>query len=140
MAPHPYLSSEWIEAVREIRGRHAAHLAHRPRIVINYTITDIPFLDGASAEFHTDVRSPHFFELNHDNDAALAVRTDYETARQLYSDSTWSLDRLREGYGSGSIAIEGEIELIPEWWTEAVGHPDELAMYDEIMMVTGPAQ
>jgi hypothetical protein len=136
MASYPYLSPEWIEAVREIRGHHAAHLADRPRIVVNYTITDIPFLDGGTGQYHTDVRSPHFFEPIHDNDAALAVRTDYETARRLFRDSTWNLERLREGYRSGSIEIEGDIDLIPEWWTEAVGNPDELAMYDEIMMVT----
>lgn len=137
MASYPYLSPDWIEAVRKIRMRHAEDSTPYPPVVVNYTVSDIPFLDGGSADFHTDVRSPHFFERGHQADAALTVRTDYETARNIYRDATWSLDRLREGYRSGAIEMEGDIELIPEWWTEVVSHPDQVAMYDEIMMVTG---
>jgi hypothetical protein len=136
MISYPYLSPDWIEAVGEIRKRRVEVNASYPQFVVNYTISDIPFLDGGTADFHTDIRSPHFFERGHDADASLTVRTDYETARRIYRDSTWSLDRLRESYGSGAIAIEGDLELIPQWWTEVVSSPDQVAMYDEIMMMT----
>lgn len=137
MASHKFLSPEWVEAVTEIRQRHASRSEHYPRAVINHTITDVPSLDGGTADFHTDIRSPHFFERGHAAEGAeLTIRTSYETARGLYRDGSWNLQRLRDAYADGSLEVDGDLELIPEWWQEVVTHPAEMMMYDEIMMVT----
>jgi hypothetical protein len=136
MQPHQYLSPEWLEAVRGLREQYRATKGPDEPLLVNYTITDVPFIDGESASFHLDVRSPLFYEPGHVDEPDLSIVTDYETARTAYRDSSWNLDSIRKGYASGRLQVEGDLDRIPEWWVEVVQDPEHIAVWDQIMMVT----
>lgn len=136
MQPHPYLSPEWLEAVRGLREQYRAKKGPDEPLLVNYTITDVPFIDGESAHFHLDVRSPLFYEPGHVDEPDLSIVTDYETARNAYRDSSWNLDSIRKGYASGHLQVEGDLDRIPEWWVEVVQDPEHISLWDQIMMVT----
>jgi hypothetical protein len=136
MKQHQYLSPEWFDAVRGLRQQYRATKGPDEPLLVNYTITDVPFIDGESASFHLDVRSPLFYEPGHVEKPDLWVVTDYETARRTYRDNSWSLDSIREGYESGLLQVEGDLDRVPEWWIEVVQDSEHIAMWDQIMMVT----
>ncbi|MGI9623931.1 MAG: hypothetical protein ACR2PK_13935 [Acidimicrobiales bacterium] len=136
MEQHPYLSPEWLATVRELRaGYRETHGAEDP-LLVNYTMTGVPFANDGRADFHLDVRSPLFYEPGHVANPDLWVVTDYETARGIYRDSSWNLERLRSAYASGLLQVEGDLDAIPGWWIDVVQDADHIALWDQIMLIT----
>jgi hypothetical protein len=131
-----FLSADWVEESRRLRGVYRDEHGESHRLVANYTITDVPFLDGGTAEFHLDFQSPLFYEKGHVESADYQIATDYETARTIYHDTSWGLDRLRDAYSDGSIQIEGPVEELREFWADVIREPDHIEMYDRIMEFT----
>ena len=106
---YQYLSPEWLEAVRNLREQYRTAKGPEEPILVNYTITDVPFIGGDPAEFHLDVRSPLFYEPGHIAAPNLSISTDYETARTLYSDASWNLSGIRETFTDGLLNTENKV-------------------------------
>jgi len=136
MEKHAYLSPEWITESRRIRGDYRLEHGESHSLVANYTITDIPFLKGGKAEFHLDLQSPLFYETGHVESADFQITTDYETAHEVYKDTSWGLDRLQDGYTDGSIQITGKVDELREFWADVIREPGHIDMYDQIMEIT----
>lgn len=136
MEKFDYLSADWIEESRKIRGSYRTEHGESHTLVANYTIKDIPFLDGGTAEFHLDLQSPLFYEQGHSESADFDVKTDYQTARMLYHDTSWGLNQLQDAYDDGSIQIEGAIDELREFWADVIRQPGHIEMYDRIMEFT----
>ena len=135
MEQHEYLSAGWLEAVREVRARYAAGHKPLPPLLVNFSISDIPGYDD-EAHFHSDARSPLYFEPGHVDAAVWTVVTDYATAREIYRDTSMGLDRVAQAYEDGSLAIEGDVEAIREAWADAIRARDYLEVYDAIAALT----
>lgn len=136
MEKFDYLSADWIEESRKVRGAFRTEHGETHRGVANYTITDVPFLDGGTAEFHIDLQSPLFFEKGHVESADFDVKTDYQTARMLYDDNSIGLNDLQDAYADGSVQIEGSVDELREFWADVIRKPGHIEMYDRIREFT----
>jgi hypothetical protein len=135
MEQHEYLSPGWLEAVRAVRADYASHHEALDPLIVNYTITDVPGHDG-DAHFHSDARSPLYYEPGHHADAAWAVSTDWATAREIYQDTSWGLDRMSAAYEDGTLVIVGDAEAIRQAWADAIRARDYMEVLDRIAAFT----
>ena len=131
-----YLSPEWIEATRAIRGEYRKRLGVKQQLIVNYTITEFPFADSGTAEFHLDVASPLFYDVGHVDDPDFWLKTDYQTMREVYQDASFPRDRLREGYDDGTIEIDGDADVLRAYWADVIRDSDRIELFDRIMEIT----
>lgn len=84
---HPFLSPEWIAAMRDIRADYAEHDREvEIDIAANVTVTDPPFGDGAILG-HVDTTGPTLMiEEGHLDDADFGLEVPYAIAKQLFVD------------------------------------------------------
>ena len=84
---HPFLSPEWIAAMREIRADYAEHDRQVDfDLAANVTVTDPPFGDGAILG-HIDTTGPTLMiEEGHLEDSDFGIEVPYDVAKQLFVD------------------------------------------------------
>ncbi len=85
MLTHPFLSPEWIGAVREIRADYAGRTGPVEfDVAANVTVTDPPFGDGP-VRGHIDATGPALtIEEGHLDHPDFSIEVPYEVARQLF--------------------------------------------------------
>jgi hypothetical protein len=106
--PHPFLSPEWIEAVREVRDRHAGQLAApSTSLRMNQVITDVPFGEGTVATYLDTSAGSLVLELGALDDAEVTVTTDYETARRLFVD--FDQAAAMQAFMAGKVKVHGDM-------------------------------
>ena len=136
MTKHEFLSADWIEASRKVRSDYSVSHDDVPPWVANYTISNVPFLDGATAEFNLDMRSPLFYQSGHVDDPTFTVASDYETAKEIYHDRSWGWDSLQDAYADGRVQITGPVDELREFWADVIREPAHMEMYDKIVEFT----
>ncbi|MFA5775405.1 MAG: hypothetical protein WC864_08515 [Ilumatobacteraceae bacterium] len=117
---HPFLSAEWMNAVREIRTRYRGQSVKVTQsIKMNQVITGAPFGDGTMHSFLDTSSGEVVMDLGSLPDAEVTITTDYQTARKIFleQDPTAAMVALMSGY----IKVEGDIvkmltmqEIIPQ--------------------------
>ncbi|MFK8023942.1 MAG: hypothetical protein AB8G26_08270 [Ilumatobacter sp.] len=132
--PQQFLSPGWFEAVRAIRDEHAQAHGAAGDFTTNHTVTDVP--GSGTVEFHLDLSSNTFYEPGHIAGADLSMTFDYETARAIYLDRSIRLEELRDAATNDRIEFDGDSEIIRYYWTDVVGDPGHLRMFDAIADVT----
>lgn len=136
MTTHRFLSPEWIEAVDRLKAARQGSTVEAPGLVINATITDVPFGDE-TLEIHSGSGPVVGWQPGHAPDATLAFRVDYFTAKGLVLDSSPGFDALAQSLANGTLVIEGDREELRRWWTSArIGSSDATELEDAVRAIT----
>lgn len=133
MTAHPFLSDEWLAEVRAVKAAHAGNAVDQPGLVVNATITGVPFGEPTRA-LHSGHGPVVGWEPGHAVDAALAFHVDWAVARELLLDP--GFDVLDQAISSGLLRIDGDGAALRAWWSHRVGNPDAVALDDEVRAIT----
>ncbi len=116
---HPFLSAEWMSAVRAIRIKYRGQtVAVSQSIKMNQVITGSPFGNGTVHSFLDTSSGEVVMDLGSLSDADVTITTDYQTARKIFleQDPTAAMVALMSGF----IKVDGDIvkmmtmqEIIP---------------------------
>jgi hypothetical protein len=106
--PFPFLSSEWMDASRQIRERHAAESTKIATIIrMNQVITDAPF-GGGTLEVFLDTSSGDVVLDYGQLDAPdLTLTTDYVTARKIFVDQDAAAGM--QAFMAGKVRVQGDM-------------------------------
>jgi predicted unusual protein kinase regulating ubiquinone biosynthesis (AarF/ABC1/UbiB family) len=108
----PFLSPEWIDAMRDLRDEVATTLADQvpgdvPAVVANLTVTDVPFGDGTVLA-HADTSTGSVdLDLGHRPDAHLHLTLDHATARTLVLEQQPQF--AMRAFLLGKIKLDGDL-------------------------------
>jgi predicted unusual protein kinase regulating ubiquinone biosynthesis (AarF/ABC1/UbiB family) len=104
----PFLSPEWIDAMRALRDEVAPDVpADVPAVVANLTVTDVPFGDGTVLA-HADTSSGSIeLDLGHRDDAHVHLTLDHATARTLVLEQQPQF--AMRAFLLGKIKLEGDL-------------------------------
>lgn len=83
MSTYPFLSDEWLAAVRHIRERYIAS-GTASDVALNLFVSDAPGHDGELAVYVHSDGGVVDFSLGAPGDTGLAVSTNYATAKELF--------------------------------------------------------
>ena len=105
---YPFLSPEWIAAMREIRNDYADYEREvEVDLAANVTITEPPFGDGAAIEGHLDTTGPVIaIEEGHIDAAEFTIEAPYDVAKQLFVDRDPS--QLMPALMAGKFKLTGD--------------------------------
>jgi len=122
---YAFLSEEWIEAAREIRGRYESDLPDITMTVrINQIITDVPFGEGVINAYIDTSGGAMVFELGELAEADAVIVTDYDTARAMLVERDPAV--LMQSLMQGRVQIQGDMmKLLAAMQAQAA--PTELA-------------
>lgn len=111
MPKFPFLSEEWIEAVRAVREEYRGKsqpIAHSFRM--NQVITDVPFGTG-TVDAHMDSTSGELeMELGHLEQVDLTVTLDYSTAKAILVDGNPQAGM--QAFMAGKIRVDGDMSKL----------------------------
>ncbi len=106
--PYPFLSPEWIDAVKEIRERRRDEVTPIAQSIrVNQVITDAPFGDGAILCSFDTSSGIALIDLGHLDEPDVTITTDYETARTILV----AQDRAAamQAFVDGKIKVNGDL-------------------------------
>lgn len=108
VASYPFLSSEWIEAARELRSEYTEQIPGTTVAAkVNVIITEIPHGDEDTLEGHIDTSSGQtIIEQGHIDDPELTVTVDYPTAKAAFV--TRDQQEVMQAFLSGKILVDGD--------------------------------
>lgn len=108
VASYPFLSSEWIEAARQLRSEYAEQIPSSPvQARVNVIVTDIPHGDSETLEGHIDTSSGQtIIEHGHVDNPELTVTVDYPTAKAAFV--TRDQQEVMQAFLSGKILVDGD--------------------------------
>jgi hypothetical protein len=118
---YPFLSDEWRVAVRRLVDEAAGSPLDQPGLVVNATITGVPFGPG-TLELHSGRGPVVGWEPGHVDDAAFSLTTDYYTAKALVLDPSQSSDALAQATSIGTLKVTGDPEELGRWWRRRIGN------------------
>lgn len=131
---HPFLSTEWIDAMRDLRERHSAI---DPVVAVavrcNLVITDVPFGDGTVHSHFDTTTGVVVMDLGHVESPDVVVTTDYSTARTLFIER--DPQRAMEALFQGRVRVEGEVIKLMAMQT-MTPPPGAETIVDEIRALT----
>ena len=132
---HKFLSEEWIQAVREIRHRHAESIpAVTTSVRINIVTTQVPFGEGEVRAYIDTSSGTLDMEIGQVESAELTITTDYDTAHQLFvlQDPAASM----QAFMSGRIKVDGDITRLMMMQAAMPTTESAIAVAEEIKAVT----
>lgn len=103
---YPFLSDEWLAAVRRIVDEQNLQLPEGASVTMNLLVTDTPFendrrlhivIQQGAAEWNAD----------HAPDADLTLTTDYVTAREVFM--TGDPQAALQAFMEGKVKIQGDL-------------------------------
>jgi hypothetical protein len=105
---YPFLSDEWLEEARSIRGEYAGKTPPIPNVVrMNLVITNVPFGDG-DIDAHMDTSSGELeLDMGHLEVQDLKVTVDYDTAKAILIEGNPQAGM--QAFMSGKIKVEGDM-------------------------------
>ena len=122
---YPFLSDEWIQAVRDIRHKYADSVPTIEILIrINVVTTKVPFGDGSVSAYIDTSRGTLDMELGSLDAADLTITTEYEIARSVFVDQDPTASM--QAFMSGRIKVEGDITRLMAMQT-ALPQSDEAA-------------
>lgn len=105
---YAFLSEEWMEAAREIRGRYEDQLPDiSVSVRINQVITEVPFGEGTIEAFIDTSGGTMVFELGALDDPDAVIHTDYEAARALLVER--DIASVMPMMLAGRIMVQGDL-------------------------------
>ena len=105
---HPFLSQEWMDAVKDIRTKYADRAAKITQsIKINQVVTDVPFGDGTVKTYMDTSSGDLVMDLGELEGADCTVTTDYATAKAISVDQDQAAGM--QAFMSGKIKVQGDM-------------------------------
>lgn len=105
---HPFLSDEWITAVKEIRARYEDQVPEITAVIrINQVITDVPFGDGTIHSYLDTSSGRVEMELGTLDEADCTITTDYATAKSLFVDQDPAAGM--QAFMAGKVKVQGDM-------------------------------
>lgn len=104
---YEFLSSEWVVAAAEIRGRYAERAPIAVAVRINLEVTDTPLGDEPVLAFIDTSGGEFVFDLGQLADADTGVLTDYEVAKALVLGAEPAA--LMQAFMAGRVRINGDM-------------------------------
>jgi putative sterol carrier protein len=122
---YPFLSDEWIEEAKRIRGEYKGKtppMAHSVRM--NLVVTEVPFGDGhTTLDAHMDTSSGDLeLDLGHIDEQDLKVTVDYTTAKAILVEGNPQAGM--QAFMAGKVRVEGDMAKL---MALQGGPPDESA-------------
>jgi putative sterol carrier protein len=132
---HPFLSDEWMQAVREIREKYADSVPEVTAVIrINQVITDVPFGDGEINSYIDTSSGQMSMELGALDEADATVTTDYATAKALFVDQDQAA--TMQAFMGGKIKVQGDMMKLMAMQTAIPSNEVTDKISDEIKAVT----
>lgn len=133
MTPEPFLSDAWLEQARAAKAAHAGGRIDTPGLIVNATITGVPFGDSVR-QLHSERGPVIGFEPGHHDQPSITIILDYALAREILTATSY--DVLDQAISSGALRIDGETEQLRAWWKQRIANPDAVALDDQIRNLT----
>jgi hypothetical protein len=135
MPSHQFLSDEWFEEVHELKSSATAAAVDAPGMVVNATITDVPFGEG-TLELHSDHGPMIGWVAGHSGAATLSIVVDYHTARALVLDSSDNMSVLDQATRTGTLRIDGDGAALRQWFAKRSTGPEAATVEDAVRAIT----
>jgi hypothetical protein len=135
MPSHQFLTTEWIQEVQSVKSSSASPSIDAPGMVVNATITDVPFGAG-TLEVHSDHGPMLGWQPGHSAEATLTFVVDYHTARALVLDSSDDMSVLDQAAHTGALRIEGDASALRRWFSQRSAGPEAAAVEDAVRAIT----
>ena len=132
---HPFLSQEWMDAVKDIRAKYADRAAKISQsIKINQVVTDVPFGDGTVTTYMDTSSGDLVMDLGELEGADCTVTTDYATAKAISVDQDQAAGM--QAFMSGKIKVLGDMMKMMALQTAIPQDDVSKAIADEIKALT----
>ena len=132
---HPFLSQEWMDAVKDIRAKYADRAAKiNQSIKINQVVTDVPFGDGTVKTYMDTSSGDLVMDLGELEGADCTVTTDYATAKAISVDQDQAAGM--QAFMSGKIKVQGDMMKMMALQTAIPQDDVTKAIADEIKAAT----
>ena len=132
---YPFLSDEWIQAVRDIRHKYADSVPTIEILIrINVVTTKVPFGDGSVSAYIDTSSGALDMELGSLEGADLTITTEYEIARAVFVDQDPTASM--QAFMSGRIKVEGDITRLMAMQTALPQSDDAAQVAAEIKAIT----
>jgi hypothetical protein len=103
---YPFLSDDWLAAVREIVDAQHVEIPPHAELTINLVVTETPF--GEDRLLHMGAREGHAdWGPGHDDNADLTLTTDYTTAREIFMSGNPQAGM--QAFMEGKVKIQGDL-------------------------------
>lgn len=108
---HQFLSPEWVAAATELRAE-VGDLGPAPvAVVMNLTITDVPFGDSPTVQAHLNTANgPMALDYGHLPSPSLSVTIDWLTAKALLIEG--NPQAAMSAFMNGKIKVEGDMSAL----------------------------
>lgn len=109
MASYPFLSDDWIAAVRELREeyRERTTTPTGEAVRMNQVVTDVPFGEGV-IHSHLDTSSGELeIEVGHLEAPDVTLTLDYDSARSIFVNQ--DRDAAMQAFMAGKIMVQGDM-------------------------------
>jgi hypothetical protein len=109
--PFPFLSDQWVDEARRIRGQSTAGLQPIAQAVrMNLFVTEVPHPPG-SIDAHLDTSDGRLdLERDHLDGPDLTVTIDYETAKALFVGG--DMQAVMAAFMAGKIRVDGDMSKL----------------------------
>lgn len=129
MARHDFLSTEWIDAAREIRSEYENRVpVPDVSMKANVVVTGVPFDDGEVRGYIDTTMGSIMLEPGQLDEPELTVTTDYATARALFVSQ--DLGKIMESFLGGKILVTGDVTRLLAWTPPT--DPEQIELATEI--------
>jgi hypothetical protein len=136
--PHPFLSPEWMSAVKDIREKYAAEASKvTTSIRMNQVITDAPgdvAVDGTVKTFLDTSSGDIVMEIGELETPDLTITTDYDTARKIFVDQDQAAGM--QAFMAGKIKVQGDMMKMMAMQTSMPSDDVARKVADEIKDIT----
>lgn len=132
---YPFLSDEWIQAVRDIRHKYADSVPPVEILIrINVVTTKVPFGEGTVSAYIDTSKGVLDMELGALESADLTITTEYEIARAVFVDQDPTASM--QAFMSGRIKVEGDITRLMAMQTAIPQTDEAVQVAAEIKLIT----
>ena len=136
--PHPFLSPEWLEAVKGIRESYDAEASKvTTSIRMNLVLTEVPAEvspDGGMRVFLDTSSGDIVLDRGELDEPDLTLTTDYDTARTLLVDQDQGA--AMQAFLSGRIKIQGDMMKMMAMQSSMPSNDTARTIADEIKAIT----
>jgi putative sterol carrier protein len=132
---HPFLSDQWIEAVKGIREKYADEVPEITAVIrINQVITDVPFGEGEVRSYLDTSTGSMAMELGELDEADATITTDYLTAKALFVDQDQAV--VMQAFMGGKITVQGDMMKLMAMQTAIPTNDASDKISEEIAAIT----
>lgn len=133
----PFLSPEWIEAVKTLRDDYSGDIPESPvEVKFNINVNKSPHHDGNGIEAHIDSsKGQMMIDSGHLQEPELTISLDYEIAKAMFISRDPS--KVMEAFFGGKILVEGDASKLPILMAQNVNpSPETIELINAIEALT----